>query len=84
MVFGRMRFGAALLALAIWLASAPVQADEPSEPIVEVRSDVELMLMEGRTNKLGAIADDYRASRVRIRGGYWALVLMSMSLEAVI
>ena len=82
MVFGGMRFGAALLALAIWLASAPVQADEPSEPIVEVRSEVELMLMEGRTNELGAIADEYRASRVRIPDGYWALVLMSMSLEA--
>jgi hypothetical protein len=73
MVFSGMRFGAALLALAIWLGSAPAQADEPSEPIVEVRSDIELMLMEGRTNELDAIANDYRAARVRTRGGYWAL-----------
>ncbi len=73
MVFGGMRFGTALLALGVWLASAPTQAEEPSERIVEVRSDVELMLMEGRTNELDAIADDYRASRVRISGGWWAL-----------
>jgi len=73
MAFGGMRFGAALLALGLWLASTPTQADQPSEPIVEVRSDIELMLMEGRTNELDAIADDYRASRVRISGGWWAL-----------
>jgi hypothetical protein len=71
MAFGGMRFGAALLALGLWLASAPTQADEPSERIVEVRGDVELMLMEGRTNELDAIAEDYRASRVRISGGWW-------------
>ncbi len=75
MVFGGMRFGAALLALAIWLASAPVQADEPSEPIVEVRSEVELMLMEGRTNELGAMRTTIAlrgcASAVAI--GRWSL-----------
>ena len=73
MLFGGKRFGAALLALGLWLASAPTQADEPSERIVEVRGDIELMPMEGRTNELDAIADDYRASRVRISGGWWAL-----------
>jgi hypothetical protein len=40
MVFGRMRFGAALLALGLWLASAPTQGGEPSERIVTVRGDV--------------------------------------------
>ena len=73
MVFGGMRFGAALLALGLWPASAPTQADEPSEHIVAVRGDVELMLMEGRTDELDAIADDYGASRVRVQGGWWAL-----------
>jgi hypothetical protein len=82
MLSGGIRFGAALLALGVSLASlpgradespAPVKADQPSERIVEVRGDVELMLMEGRTNELDAIADDYRASRVRVRGGWWAL-----------
>ena len=73
MVFGGMRFGAALLALGLWLASAPTQADEPSERIVAVRGDVEQMLMDGRTDELDAIADDYRASRARVRGGAWAL-----------
>ena len=68
-----MRFGVALLALGVWLSWAPAQADQPSEPIVEVRSDIELMLMEGRTDELDAIADDYRASRVRTHGGWWAL-----------
>ena len=29
--------------------------------------------MDGRTDELDAIADDYRASRVRVQGGYWAL-----------
>jgi Domain of unknown function (DUF4034) len=72
-LFGGKRFGAALLALGLWLASAPTQADEPSERIVEVRGDIELMLMEGRSNELDAIADDYRSSRVRISGGWWAL-----------
>lgn len=73
MVFGWIRFGAALLALGLWLASAPTQADEPSEHIVAVRGDAEQMLMDGRTDELDAIADDYRASRVRVRGGWWAL-----------
>ena len=73
MVCGRMRFGAALLALGLSLASAPTQADEPSERIVAVRGAVEQMLMDGRTDELDAVADDYRASRVRIQGGYWAL-----------
>ena len=82
MVFGGMRFGAALLALGLWLASpparadepaAPGKADEPSERIIEVRGDVERMLMDGRTDELDAIADGYRASRVRVRGGSWAL-----------
>lgn len=73
MGFGKMRFGATLLALGLWLASTPTQADEPSEHIVKVRSDVEQMLMDGRTDELDAIADDYRASRVRVRGGSWAL-----------
>jgi Domain of unknown function (DUF4034) len=73
MVFGGMRFGAALLALGLSLASAPTQADEPSERIVEVRGDVERMLMDGHTDELDAIADDYRASGVRTRGGWWAL-----------
>jgi hypothetical protein len=73
MAFGGMRFGGALLALGLWLTSAPTHADEPSERILEVRSDVELMLMEGRTNEVDAIADGYRASRVRISGGWWAL-----------
>jgi Domain of unknown function (DUF4034) len=68
-----MRFGAALLALGLWLASTPTQADEPSEHIVEVRGDVEQMLMDGRTDELDAIGDDYRASRARVRGGSWAL-----------
>ena len=40
MLFGGKRFGAALLALGLWLASAPTQADEPSERIVEVRGGV--------------------------------------------
>ena len=73
MVFGRIRLGAALLALGCWLASAPTQADEPRERIGEVRGDIEQMLMDGRTDELDAIADDYRASRVRVRGGSWAL-----------
>ena len=64
-----MRFGAALLAVGLWLASAPTQADEPSERIVAVRGDVERMLMDGLTDELDAVADDYRASRVRIQGG---------------
>ena len=64
-VFGRMRFGATLLALGLWLASAPTQADEPSERIVAVRGDAEQMLMDGRTDEL--------ASRVRISGGWWPL-----------
>ena len=50
-----------------------MKADQPSERIVEVRGDVERMLMDGRTDELDAIADGYRASRVRVRGGSWAL-----------
>jgi Domain of unknown function (DUF4034) len=73
MVFAGMRFGAALLAVGLWLASAPTQADEPTEHIVTVRGDVEQMLMDGRIDELDAIADDYRASRARVQGGYWAL-----------
>ena len=67
MAFGRMRFGATLLALGLWLASAPTQADEPSERIVAVRGDVEQMLMDGRTDELvdceerryGAVRGDF-------------------------
>jgi hypothetical protein len=70
---GGMRFGAALFALGLWVVLTPTLADEPSERIVEVRGDVEQMLMDGRTDELDVIADDYRASRVRISGGYWAL-----------
>ena len=72
-MLGGMRFGAALLTLGLWLAWAPAQADPPSERLVEVRSDIELMLMEGRTNELDTLADGYRASGVRTRGGWWAL-----------
>jgi hypothetical protein len=68
-----MRFGVALLALGLWVVSTPTLADEPSERIVEVRGDVEQMLMDGRTDELDVIAYDYGASRVRISGGYWAL-----------
>lgn len=73
MVSAGMRFDAALLALGLWLAPNTAQADEPSEHIVTVRGDVEQMLMDGRTDELDAMADDYRASRVRVRGGWWAL-----------
>ncbi len=73
MVFGGMRFGAALLALGLWLAPNTAQADEPTEHIVTVRGDVEQMLMDGRTDELDAIADEYRVSRVRTHGGWWAL-----------
>jgi hypothetical protein len=73
MVFGGMRFGAALVALGLWLAPNTAQADEPTEHIVTVRGDVEQMLMDGRTDELDAIADGYRASRARVLGGSWAL-----------
>jgi hypothetical protein len=72
-MIGRMSFSVALLVLGLLLGSGTAQADQPSEPIVDVRGDVEQMLMAGRTNELDAIADNYRTSRVRTRGGWWAL-----------
>ncbi len=80
-MFAGMRFSAALLALGLCVASAATRADEPSERIVAVRGDVEQMLMDGRTDELDVIADDYRASRVRTSGGWWALAQLYAQLS---
>ena len=64
----------ALLALDVALSSAGrAAADPPRENIVNLRPDLEALLMKGAFDDLETIANEYRASHARMKGGYWAL-----------
>lgn len=64
---------AALLALNVVFTPWASAAADPREKIVRLRPDIEALLMKGAFDDLEALANDYRTSHARVKGGYWAL-----------
>ena len=63
-----------------WLSIGAVSADEPSQKLATVPSDLEQILSRGEFDKLEALASEYRSTRIPALGGYWALYLFYKNL----
>jgi len=68
-------FGAlvAIVIAVFYLAAAAARADEPTQKLGEAPADLEQILMRGDFDRVDQLADEYRSTQIRMRGGRWVL-----------
>jgi len=70
---GSFRTLVAIVVALVCLATGNAKAEPPTEKLATVPQDLEKVLMQGDFDKLDDLASDYRSTRIRTTGGYWAL-----------